>query len=327
MDDEILVAGGNNYYWHSESKEEELQAPLPTPPVFPEPIEAVRERIAWTIGQIGIPHQVRAWHPAIDCFLKEDEERRQKQLAGAYSYSWNKLHLDTPFERRRLRILNSLFFATEKMNGKPSISFREGLDIGISFHQRYVHLALDQPKQPNQRHQSPVAQPGASETKLALSIRRGPCSEADRMIWQDDEKGKLETQMTEIAVEVILTAEIQYREMAVQQYRLRVERRAQLEEEERQRKLAIERAEKERLKRIEQARIDRLLRDAAAFQQAAEIRKYVETIRLTQACDGFSVTGEFERWSQWALAQADRIDPAHGGAFLKAMHDEDEVRK
>jgi hypothetical protein len=327
MDDEILVAGGNNYHWHSESKKDELQAPLPTPPVFPEPIEAVRERIAKAIGEINVPQQVRVWHPAIDRFLIEDEERRQKQLAEAYSYSWNKPRLDTPFERRRLRILNSLFFATEKMNGKPSISFREGLDIGISFYQRYVHLALDQPKQPNRRHQSPVAQPGASETKLAFSIRRGPCSETDRMTWQDNDEGKLETRMTKIAVEVILTAEIQYREVAVQHYQLRVERRAQLEEEERQRKLAVERAEKERLRRIDQTRIDRLLRDAAAFQQANAIRKYVETIRLTQACDGFSVAGEFERWSQWALAQADRIDPAHGGAYLKAMHDEDEVKK
>ncbi len=69
------------------------------------------------------------------------------------------------------------------------------------------------------------------------------------------------------------------------------------------------------------------LRDAAAFQQAADIRKYVETIRLTQACDGFSTVGEFERWSQWALAQTGRIDPANGGAFLKATHDEDEVKK
>jgi hypothetical protein len=218
------------------------------------------------------------------------------------------------------RFVNFVFEALDKRESPA-------LDIGISFHQHYVHLALDRPKQPNRRNRFQVAQPGPSETKLALSIRRDPCSETDRMIWQDNDEGKLETRMTEIAVEVILTAEIQYREMAVQQYRLRVERRAQLEEEERQRKLAIERAEKERLKRIEQARIDRLLRDAAAFQQAAEIRKYVETIRLTQACDGFSVTGEFERWSRWALAQADRIDPAHGGAFLKTMHDEDEVKK
>jgi hypothetical protein len=29
-----------------------------------------------------------------------------------------------------------------------------------------------------------------------------------------------------------------------------------------------------------------------------------------------------ERWSKWALAEADRIDPALGGGFLKAMHEE-----
>lgn len=297
MDDEILVAGGNSYYWHSESKEEELRAPLPVPPEFTEPIEALRERIAKAIGKISVPHQVRVWHPAIDRLFKEDEERRQKQLAGAYSYSWNKPHLDTPFERRRLRILNSLFFATEKMNGRPSISFHEGLDIGISFHQRHVQLVLDQPKQPNRRSRVPVAQHEPNEIRLALSIRLGPCSETDRMIWQDDDEGKLETHMTEIAVEVVMTAEIQYREMVVHQYQFRVERRTQLEEEERQRKVAIERAEKERLRRIEQARIDRLLGDAAAFQQANAIRKYVETIRLSQSCDGFSAADEFERWS------------------------------
>jgi len=32
---------------------------------------------------------------------------------------------------------------------------------------------------------------------------------------------------------------------------------------------------------------------------------------------------EFEQWSQWALAQADRIDPAISQRFLKAMRDEE----
>ena len=82
------------------------------------------------------------------------------------------------------------------------------------------------------------------------------------------------------------------------------------------------RAEKERQKKIEQARIDRLLRDAAAFQQAGEIRRYVEAIRLAQSRNGMSSSEELERWSQWALAQADRIDPVMGGAFLTATQDE-----
>ncbi len=86
--------------------------------------------------------------------------------------------------------------------------------------------------------------------------------------------------MTEVAVEIVLTAEIRYRERAIHQHKWRVERKAEFEEEGRQQKLKAERAEKEQQKRIEQARIDRLIRDAAAFQQAGEIREYVEAIRL-----------------------------------------------
>ena len=35
---------------------------------------------------------------------------------------------------------------------------------------------------------------------------------------------------------------------------------------------------------------------------------------------------DLERWSKWALAQADRIDPAIGGSFLKSMRDEDDAK-
>ena len=45
--------------------------------------------------------------------------------------------------------------------------------------------------------------------------------------WQDDDSQKLETLLTEIAVQPILTAEIKYRENAVHQYEWRIERKAQ----------------------------------------------------------------------------------------------------
>ncbi len=141
--------------------------------------------------------------------------------------------------------------------------------------------------------------------------------------WQDDDVQKLEKRMTDIAIQLILTAEIKYRESVVHGYQWRIKRKAELEEEQRKRKLEGERAEKERQKRIEQGRINRLLRDAAAFQQAGEIRKYVEAIELTASRDGSSSIEEVEQWSQWALAQADRIDPAIGGKFSKAMQDEE----
>jgi REP element-mobilizing transposase RayT len=71
----------------------------------------------------------------------------------------------------------------------------------------------------------------------------------------------------------------------------------------------------------------RLLRDATAFQQASEIRKYVEAIRSAQMRDESFFPEEVEQWSTWALAQADRIDPAIDGAFLKSMEDEAETKK
>jgi hypothetical protein len=147
------------------------------------------------------------------------------------------------------------------------------------------------------------------------------------MTWQDDDEGEIETRMTEIAVEVILTAEIQYREVMNERYQLTVQRRIEIEEKLRQRKIARARAEKKRLRKIERARIARLLRDAGTFQQANKIRSYVEAIRSSQASDESSAADEFERWSQWALAQAERIDPARGRAFLKAMYDEDEAKE
>ncbi|MGC2476224.1 MAG: hypothetical protein WA485_17940 [Candidatus Sulfotelmatobacter sp.] len=100
--------------------------------------------------------------------------------------------------------------------------------------------------------------------------------------------------MTDIAIQLILTAEIKYRENVVHGYQWRIKRKAELEEEQRKRKVEAERAEKERQKRLEQARVNRLLRDAAAFQQAGEIRKYVDTIRRTLAREGSSSSEEVE---------------------------------
>lgn len=326
MEDYILIGSGSNgayQYGYSE----ELLAPIGPPPEFPEPIETVRARIAEIVGHVPVPSKIRTWHPVLDRLLQEDESRRAKQLTDAYPMLWNKPLFDTPFERRRLRILNSLFFSVAKMKGKASIRGSEAREICISFFRQHLHLSLDRPKKSNQKSQVLNASSGSSDTRLCLSILAGFGSETVLAAWQDDDTKTLEMQMTDVAVQIIVTAEIRYREGAVHQYEWRVRRKAELEEEERKRKIEVERAEKERRQRIEHDRIERLLRDAAAYQQAAEIRKYVEAIRLAQAGDISSSTDKLELWSQWALAQADRIDPAMGRRFLKAMQDDDDVRK
>ena len=320
MGDEVIVGGGGNY-WHWHLSDEELLGPIPPPPEFAESIEAVRERIAKVVGKLTVPRDIVIWHPAIDRLLKEDDKRREKQLAARYQMSWDNPMFDAPIERRRLRILNTLLLATARMNGKPTISGREARSIHLTFYQQHVGIRLDRPKRPGHRGR---ADQGAdpSNTKLCLSILESLGSDKERVSWQDDEGSRLESRFAEIAIQLILTAELQHRESAIRRYQWRVERKAQLEEEERERKLKAERAERERRKRLERARIERLLKAAAAFQQAGAIRKYVEAIRLTLSSSEACSPEELERWSQWALSEADRIDPAIGGAFLTAMRDE-----
>jgi hypothetical protein len=210
------------------------------------------------------------------------------------------------------------------MNGKSTISGREPESIYCTFYQQHVRIALDQSKQPSRRVSVGSRQAGSRDGGLTLAILRSSGSEETRLSWRDED-AKIETRVTEIAIELILTAEIQHREQAVRQYHWRVRRKGELEEEERQRKLAAERAEIQRQKALEQARIDRLLRDAEMFQQANEIRNYVEAIRLAHLSNGASTVEELEKWSKWALAQADRIDPAIRERFLAAMQDKDDV--
>lgn len=83
-----------------------------------------------------------------------------------------------------------------------------------------------------------------------------------------------------------------------------------------------ERAERERLKQLEKVRIDHLLSDAAAFQQASVIREYIAKIQRAQSQSPTVSAEEFQRWINWALAQADRIDPSIGKVFLAGMRAE-----
>ena len=76
-------------------------------------------------------------------------------------------------------------------------------------------------------------------------------SEASVTTWQDDDAQKLEAKMTEIAVQLILTAEIDYREDTKRPFEWRVQRKAEVEEEQRKQKLEAEPAERERRNRIE----------------------------------------------------------------------------
>lgn len=61
MDDEVVVGGGH-WYGHGDWREEDLLGPLPERPEFPEPIEAVYERVSKAIGEVKAPRTVESGH-------------------------------------------------------------------------------------------------------------------------------------------------------------------------------------------------------------------------------------------------------------------------
>jgi hypothetical protein len=63
--------------------------------------------------------------------------------------------------------------------------------------------------------------------------------------------------------------------------------------------------------------------DEAASREAEEIRAYVSAVRERQAAldEPLSATG-FQQWADWALSQADRIDPVLAGSFRTVQDDD-----
>lgn len=150
--------------------------------------------------------------------------------------------------------------------------------------------------------------------RLRISGYRLP--EDIRQIWDDEGGDKIENHLHEIAAELIVAGEAFCRATKLHRHKWRVERKAELEKKERERIAEEQRQAEERRIRNEKARIDHLLAHAGALKQATEIRTYVETIRQANksAPDPMSAE-ELQAWEEWALAQADRIDPVKSGAY------------
>jgi hypothetical protein len=287
MDDEVVIGGRNRYWYGHQLTNEEILGPLPEPPSFPEDVALVRDRVRKTMGKVQVPRALAATHPVIERLLAEDEARRQRQLNATYTFSSEAPVFDSPFEQRRLRVVNALFLAVARCGGKPWTGGREARDIRITVHQTCVTLSLDRP--PEGRRKAAHAASGPDQLRFGILAGH---DRVERRFWQDGEGGRLERIIQEIAVEVVTSAEISYRERCVHEFEWRVRRKASLEEDAHNRQLQIERAEQERQQRLEEARVERLLDEAASLRRATDIRAYVDAVRVAVANENSSISAE-----------------------------------
>jgi hypothetical protein len=155
-------------------------------------------------------------------------------------------------------------------------------------------------------------------TNVASDGSRG-MTEHERLSWQDSEDVRIETQLSEIATEIIVAGELQYREHLQWRYEATVKHREELHQAAIKKKLEQEKAERDRQLKLEADRLKRLVESAENHRKANDIRGFVASVVAMPAAQ--TGADRVLRWREWALAQADKIDPVTTGQIWGAISD------
>jgi hypothetical protein len=311
-----LVGGGGRYRCYGYSYPDDLiDRDLPAAPSFPEPISAVFQRTEKLVGKVRVVPNLDVAHVAIQKILKDDEARREK--LRKYGYRWDGPLFDSPFEQRRLRILNAILLACARVGAQAGIHGKEQLNISVKVGDTDVGFELDDPKQigPNRRNEwrtrPDSIRPATDVLRLEISSWK-ECSDI-KGVWEDQPKDRIEKHLFEIVTNIIVAGEVFYRAGEMSHHDWLVKRKAQLIEEARLEKLRAEEAEQRQKIREERERVSRLLKDARDCRKANAIREYVRLV-IEQSAD--LPLEEIEAWSRWALQRAELIDPIRSRRFL-----------
>lgn len=240
--------------------------------------------------------------------------KRKEQRDSNYAWAWNAPIFDSPLQRRRLRILNALLLALAKQGFSGSVRGDKADEITIHIGRTSFEIELTEtPRNPRTAGQNETRQRRES---LRLAIKAGYKTAAISLT--EDQPGRaLETSLRTTLVNLIVLGEERYREHQIDHHKWRLKHRLERIEEARKQKAEAERKERERIAVLEKARVDRLLEEAQALQRARDIRLYVDEVKALNLSLSPPVPDEaLAQWAQWALAQADRIDPVQSRRFL-----------
>lgn len=310
LSDEVTFGGTRYESQGYSARTDEDGETEPQPPVFEEALSSVLARIRRQVGKVTMPKTLASPHHRIERLLVDDENRRQQLLKN--SYAWDKPIFDSPFEKRRPRILNAISIALHHEDFKVSIGGKEARDLGVKIGGQYVSFTLDgASRKENDRrgyyHQAlPQFAPGE---KLKLEILRSSSAPEMQWVWIDGDR-KVEGYLTDIVVFLILAGEVHYRRQMQGRYDWDVQRLHELREKRRKQREEAERQERLRVEQEARERIRRLLHEASSWRRARDIRDYVATVQAAAVGLGPERdAGKVSAWVAWALAEADRVDP------------------
>jgi hypothetical protein len=301
--DELELDRGADYS-QQQDEEELLSNPVLPTPVFPDSLEGVIARAKTIIGKVSRPSFAKP-HPVVGRLFSDDERRRQKQAASSYPSFLDGPLFDNPFGKRRLRMVNAIFLTLARASCRVSTRGREANELTAIVGDQPVQFTLGPVKKPPDTY-PPKALP--ADTPLMFEIAWYKPPPELKLLWEDDKDGKLEVRLEEIVTTLLAYGEWMYRHGLRRHYEWRVERKLELEEKMRKERELAERQRREcRAKEAADRRAD-LLQKVLMWRKATDLRAYVSArLDRASACDGRSQS--VEEWANWALAEADAMDP------------------
>jgi hypothetical protein len=313
--DRIGGWASHNYYWDSEWAEKFREVPVPPIPTFDEEMSSVEARARQLVGKVRCLRKFEPAHPLVAKLLAHDEERRQEFIKWRSSYYAPKY--DAGIERRRLLIINALFMAAARLGCRPSMgTSKYGQDVGserdlsTTIGESHIYFTIEPFKSNTEKQKERL--------RLAFGMARDRASASK--FWDDSDASSLEDQLSDTLVEMLVSAEVAYRNGLIRHREWVIERKAEAEAELKRRKEEAERKVRELQEKLARERIACLLSQAKALDSANQIRTYVESVRLRAAEMPIAQT-DFDRWAIWARQEADRIDPVKNGTIARAIEE------
>ena len=297
------VSIGRNAGWYYPN---EPIGELPPPPVFPEPIEVVIQKVRKLVGKVSVPRNMERLHPLIDKLLVQDEERRKKSTE--HSYVWDTPKFESPPAKRRLRLINSIFLAVARAGFRPDFQGKEAEQLYVHVGDINVTFAVE-PIKKTKRYDR-MFDDTQTSPRLPLAIKLNhhvECPEGVSTEWLDSDKHSLESVITDVVVSLLAFGEIVHRAHAEHHHLRLIERKKEQEEAARKARELAEQKKREAQARREQARREQLFNQARNWKQASEIRAYVAALQMHP--EASQATEALELWVTWALSEADALDP------------------
>jgi hypothetical protein len=287
-----------------------IQGEPGVPNASEEPIELLTERFRKRLGTVTVPRAFSRTHPAIATLLRKDEEYRIEAQKSAYS--WRQPKFDAPFERRRLRIINGLFLAFAGVDGGGWIRGDNARDHSISLGDKSAGFSLD--KNGREGRRGSVKE---DDNRLYLKLTHHRPPQGLVLQWQDEDNLPLENQLTDIVVGMAVAAEHFSRQWVAERIAWDEQCRVRALEAKRKQNAREALRIRKAIAAARKARSEILLRHAEGWRMASVIRDYVAAVGVATGAETDPVL--LDVWSEWALAEANRLDPIKAGRSITVI--------